>query len=460
MKISRNEPCPCGSGKKYKKCCLPKETQAAAQKINAEKVKAGEQTIERQAAATNAEVEVNEDPIDAKYQQFWKEFKIANFQQKANLIKKAFDAPELMNSEDVFDLFDGLESSSTSIKERQIYQLLVEQLKINFPDLYQDSISHLLSTCVNYALIDEHREKVSTYFTEWAQFADADIDIFGCSLDQLAYYDHLTLLVEAMSIGWQNVEHSSNIVSWGIEEYRYRASEFELLHYLAHAAEPALDDSQLVAKMEQYGEFEPEKMSGYFACITDSCMHAWHKEDFNYSAISQQNSAVSEQDVMENICSLSNEFMSYLYKTKAVPYSRAEMIRTEMKAYLQRRAKGELSPRRDPRKKKPKQKKSFSNAQSILYPDRKTFDRYLGGKMQFLSLQQYRAFALCESIPAWLEFLHTRALIDEVESRKLLDNLAPLYVAMEDLIHTLIPQEVYILEQLHKAWKISGFSHA
>ncbi|MBT8419408.1 MAG: SEC-C domain-containing protein, partial [Gammaproteobacteria bacterium] len=22
-KIGRNEPCPCGSGKKYKKCCLP-----------------------------------------------------------------------------------------------------------------------------------------------------------------------------------------------------------------------------------------------------------------------------------------------------------------------------------------------------------------------------------------------------------------------------------------------------
>ena len=24
MKIGRNEPCPCGSGKKYKKCCLNK----------------------------------------------------------------------------------------------------------------------------------------------------------------------------------------------------------------------------------------------------------------------------------------------------------------------------------------------------------------------------------------------------------------------------------------------------
>jgi preprotein translocase subunit SecA len=29
-KVGRNDPCPCGSGKKYKKCCLPKETQARA----------------------------------------------------------------------------------------------------------------------------------------------------------------------------------------------------------------------------------------------------------------------------------------------------------------------------------------------------------------------------------------------------------------------------------------------
>jgi preprotein translocase subunit SecA len=29
-KVGRNDPCPCGSGKKYKKCCLPKEEGAAA----------------------------------------------------------------------------------------------------------------------------------------------------------------------------------------------------------------------------------------------------------------------------------------------------------------------------------------------------------------------------------------------------------------------------------------------
>ena len=31
-KIGRNAPCPCGSGKKYKKCCLPLQDRSSSQK--------------------------------------------------------------------------------------------------------------------------------------------------------------------------------------------------------------------------------------------------------------------------------------------------------------------------------------------------------------------------------------------------------------------------------------------
>jgi len=35
-KIGRNAPCPCGSGKKYKKCCLPMHQESSAQEFSAE----------------------------------------------------------------------------------------------------------------------------------------------------------------------------------------------------------------------------------------------------------------------------------------------------------------------------------------------------------------------------------------------------------------------------------------
>jgi hypothetical protein len=36
MKIGRNAPCPCGSGKKYKKCCLERDEQAARERASAQ----------------------------------------------------------------------------------------------------------------------------------------------------------------------------------------------------------------------------------------------------------------------------------------------------------------------------------------------------------------------------------------------------------------------------------------
>jgi len=34
-KVGRNAPCPCGSGKKYKKCCLPLHQQSSAHEVSA-----------------------------------------------------------------------------------------------------------------------------------------------------------------------------------------------------------------------------------------------------------------------------------------------------------------------------------------------------------------------------------------------------------------------------------------
>jgi len=32
VKIGRNDPCPCGSGQKYKRCCLPRDEATAAER--------------------------------------------------------------------------------------------------------------------------------------------------------------------------------------------------------------------------------------------------------------------------------------------------------------------------------------------------------------------------------------------------------------------------------------------
>ncbi len=38
VKTERNSPCPCGSGKKYKKCCLKKEQEQIRQQIEIRRI--------------------------------------------------------------------------------------------------------------------------------------------------------------------------------------------------------------------------------------------------------------------------------------------------------------------------------------------------------------------------------------------------------------------------------------
>ena len=57
MKLGRNDPCHCGSGNKYKKCCLPKDAAATTAKLLAE-------AAERQAEADRLAKEAEENPSE------------------------------------------------------------------------------------------------------------------------------------------------------------------------------------------------------------------------------------------------------------------------------------------------------------------------------------------------------------------------------------------------------------
>jgi tetratricopeptide (TPR) repeat protein len=48
-KIGRNDPCPCGSGRKYKRCCLPAHEAAAAQRAAAAQAAAAAEAAARRA---------------------------------------------------------------------------------------------------------------------------------------------------------------------------------------------------------------------------------------------------------------------------------------------------------------------------------------------------------------------------------------------------------------------------
>lgn len=63
MKIGRNDPCTCGSGQKYKKCCAAKDAAAESAELATRQAEAAARLAEAEAKA--AEAEANGEPVEA-----------------------------------------------------------------------------------------------------------------------------------------------------------------------------------------------------------------------------------------------------------------------------------------------------------------------------------------------------------------------------------------------------------
>ena len=81
----RNDPCPCGSGKKYKQCCLPKDRAAQAQRIEAKRdTEIPEAVMPLEYPESNPvfnDVEAGDvslgpevDPLVERFNAFWEDF--------------------------------------------------------------------------------------------------------------------------------------------------------------------------------------------------------------------------------------------------------------------------------------------------------------------------------------------------------------------------------------------------
>jgi hypothetical protein len=55
MKVGRNDPCPCGTGQKYKKCCAAKDAAAESAELAARNAEVAARLAEAEAKAAEAE---------------------------------------------------------------------------------------------------------------------------------------------------------------------------------------------------------------------------------------------------------------------------------------------------------------------------------------------------------------------------------------------------------------------
>lgn len=441
MNINRNDPCHCGSGKKYKKCCMEKDralerAQQAQSEVEEQNRLAGyENAVKatipeefprppekpKKAKAPNPHAEA----INAR----WKEFEEQDYEGQITLFLQTLEEPELMDDEMAFEMLNTLHPQTVEHHEYDRYETLVEQLRERLPKIYHKSAQYYLENLITDAVIAGRLERVPALMNELTSRAHKDIDIFNKVVDQLAYYGQLSVLRESFESAWPAVKKSPHIVPWGIEEFAIKTVKFLIFDYLEEHGAEVSGHSKLFKRLESYSEIVPERIAKTMALLAGQAARQWTREDFTFTPKLKSRDgggkAISlPKAVQDNLFDLSVDFQGYLWREEQVPLTKSELAREDLVVYLVERLAGELEPRKSmfdavvhsrrpgPLKRSPTFYLSGDDdSVHWLCPDRTTLDAFLVRFMDFILVLPYKITALFEIIPSWLGFLESRQLI-------------------------------------------------
>ncbi len=440
MKVGRNDECHCGSGKKYKKCCLAADQVAEQSKPanlllrsndardNAAVDSAFVETHGFGKVRSNALSVPSPKPADPKMDAInarWKEFEEATEVVRRELYIKTLDDPELMDDEMAFEMLNRLYQSTINSDERDVWDNLIEQLRERFPDVYAESRNYYLGMRIKNLIAGGRRERVKALVPEIAEIAERDVDLYARIVDQLAYHGMLDELSEISHIAWLDIRDSDDIL-WGQNTFADWGADCVLFERLEKADELSDDDQELIQAVSYYFEdLQLEHFFEYIKSMSGQSDRVFSLSDFKTEIGPQRSDRYDDDDKLSltsdsrsDLSSLLNSFVSYARRVEGVPYPKAKLACSNIYSYICDRSAGRLEPRQSPMelivnpRKKTTPKPKPKPPKNVLCPDFNTLDRYLAQHLHFMNPLQHQVAATFELMPAWLRFLESKGLLE------------------------------------------------
>jgi hypothetical protein len=452
MKTGRNDPCPCGSGKKYKKCCLEKDKLEAATRPAfipsgpslyttpneqmSGRTESSAYTSTALAAPSEPVLEAPpqpKDPIEEKRDARCEEFESLDEDDDNGRIEvflKTLDDRELITDDMAYEMLSCLHGNAVARGERGRYAEWVGMLRDRHPEVFEKSAPYYLSTCLEDALSENRLNAVRPLAREIGLQCGRDLDIAYKAFDGLAYHGQLSALVDAFRVGLPGVKESTNVFPQSILEFANNGADYEIYDYVEHTNAPDPADPVLLERIKYFIE-EPDLV--YVRKLIDDlsgkCGREWTMVDFEVKKRGKKSRRDDDSEETDNLFRLINEFVGYLRREEGVPYSKGNLVRRKLYRYLTGRALGEFKPRlsmleqmEHPHRKPPKPPTPIHP----VCPERVTFEACLSDLLHMFNMLVIRAAALFEAMPAWLRFLETRHLIDSDIRRRVIKDLFPL----------------------------------
>lgn len=245
-KTGRNDPCPCGSGRKYKKCCLPKEQQRSTDARARERTDdlfekleedPSEHWVEEESVEEGgpSESRFYDEPFESKtiseetpaisaegsaiVDAWWKAYL---GMKDPDSILRHLDAffqahPDLVTNLELHDdvLFE-LETQLVKVGRGSDYIDLLRRIRVDFPDAYLKNFAFFDLDIIRYKVAAGHDpEGIEEYLNWFKEYPDSNPDHLFALVDFLMATECDQALVDLLEVTCYPVCRSPNVIGGG-----------------------------------------------------------------------------------------------------------------------------------------------------------------------------------------------------------------------------------------------------
>jgi hypothetical protein len=430
MRAGRNDPCPCGSGKKYKKCCWEKDQEAESGHLLVPP------PPDEEEFGSTSWGQSRRRPQES----LWEKFRKADYATQLALFQESLDQG-LVDELNVQDMLATLRTATIRHGQRERFLELTSALRRQAPEVFHSGRSTFVSWEIEAALVLGQHERLADLVDELGRMADENFEHFDLTADQIAYHSDLDILVRLMRAAWPVLRDSDDLVGWARNDYRKRGIDLEIRAALEADPQITGNEPALTERLHHYTEEidlaavveEVDLLAGRRPVEETLADYEWQplpeeeseddedwdddrwEEDDEDDEDDEPNYPLVPPEAKQRLGKLVLAFQGELRRRDGISWARSLLGGTGIYEYLLERGLGDLQ---DSRKRQ--------RVAHPLCPDRLTFDFWLRDYIDCLETFRWQAYAACELLPAWLRFLEAHGLLDARQHQRDFAELSPL----------------------------------
>jgi hypothetical protein len=414
----RNESCPCGSGKKYKKCCLDKDREERRVQQEAQK-------LTPLAGNDSWLVEPEERDEDSYMEELYARFETADFAERLAMFQEVVNHQKGVAG-DLADLFALLQQAATDDTSRRELNCSLVELRRQRPDCWKQYLGFFVNSFLTNALATGDTSEIGAYFLEASKQPERDIDTYRNTIDMLAYHGRHRELTEGLRLALPQIEKAGGLMPWVAGDIASQLIDCEILAWVEadHTGADFTALQRVVEKIQP--KINREILRSYAEHLA-----GWHKP-----ATEIRRDEKNRLD-LDQLSFLTAAFAGYLGRECGVAGITGLLEAREIAHYLAEREAGNLKTSRRPgivAKNLRGAKKRKGAVPHALLPDPETLDRFFAKQLHLLTHADHAVAALALSLPAWCDFLKAHNLLESDADTEQLHLLTPVIRTLVQII--------------------------